>query len=391
MNGILSNLPQGALMDPREAMITQMGLGLLANSGPSLTPSSFGANFGKAGMQGLQAYQQAQQGNQQQQLFQMKLAEVQREAAERKKKEEALAALRADPKFAGLGPLLDVAPAAAIERALPKTPESPFAKPNPKDYTPDSIRKFLMTKNPADLVAAADPAKAPAESDLARLTRERDALPTNHPNRPLYDAKIKKLTEQAPPITVQNLPPDKKFEWEDKLRSDYKTDVKAFREVEDAHRIIQNALKNPSPANDMAAATKFMKLLDPGSVVRESELSMAMQASGVLDRMTNYHNMLLQGHKLTPQQRLDFAAAADTIYGSVQSKWSEMDTIYDEAAKSYGLDPRRVKMGGGSSKPPKKTSPQVEDWVSRAMKRNMVSREVAIKEGKRLGKVPEDY
>ena len=309
INGILSGMPTGILADPRQAAMLQAGLGLLQSSGPSRTPVGLGQAIGQAGMQGINAYHQTNQANQQNQLFQMKLEEMKKT----------------------------------------KEPENPFAKISPKDYTPESIRKFSMTRNPADLVAAADPAKAPTESDLAKLTREMAALPENHPNKPLYAAKIKKLTEQAPPITVQNLPPDKKFEWEDKLRADYKTDVKAFREVEDAHRIIKGALANPSPANDMAAATKFMKLLDPGSVVRESELNMAMQASGVLDRMANYHNLLLKGQKLTPQQRQDFAAAADIIYNNVQAKWGEMDKIYDESANAYGLDPRRVKMGGGSA------------------------------------------
>lgn len=342
MNGSLYPQPQGSLMDPRSAMLTQMGLGLLSSSGPSRTPVSLGQAFGQAGTQGMHAYNIAQRTATDEQA---RLAQEE----ERKKKELALARLKADPRFANLGSLLDVSPSAAIEQAFPKGGESPFAKINPKDFTQESVMKFSMTKNPADLVAATDTAKAPAESDLAKLTRERDALPATHPNRPLYDAKIKKLTEQAPPISIQNLPPDKKFEWEDKLRSDYKADVKAFREVEDAHRIIKGALKNPSPANDMAAATKFMKLLDPGSVVRESELMMAMQASGVIDRMSNYHNMLLQGYKLTPTQREDFSKAADLIYGNVNAKWSEMDKIYDESATAYGLDPRRVKMGGGST------------------------------------------
>jgi hypothetical protein len=198
MNGILSGMPTGILADPRQAAMLQAGLGLLASSGPSRTPVGLGQAIGQAGMQGINAYNQTNQANQQQQLFQMKLAEVQREMDERKKKEAALAALRADPRFANLGPLLDVAPAAAIERAYPKPDnDSPFAKVNPKDFTPESVRKFSMTKNPSDLVAVADPAKTPAESDLAKLTRERDALPAQHPNRPLYDAKIKKLTEQA--------------------------------------------------------------------------------------------------------------------------------------------------------------------------------------------------
>lgn len=354
MNSLLYPQPQGALMDPRSAMITQMGLGMLSAGGPQSTPMGLGQAFGQAGQQGMQAFQQANQANQQQQMFAMKMAEVQREAEERKKKEAAMAALRADPRFAGLGSLLDVAPAAAIEQAYPKGGESPFAKVSPKDYTPDSVRKFSMTKNPADLVAVADPATKPTPSELLKYQTElaefkAKGIPDTDPRVQQHQAKIKKLTENAPPLTIQNLPPDKKFEWEDKLRSDYKNDVKAFREVEDAHRIIKGALKNPSPANDMAAATKFMKLLDPGSVVRESELAMAMQTTGMVDRISNYHSMLMSGQKLTPQQREDFSKAADLIYGNVNAKWAEMDKIYDESATAYGLDPRRVKMGGGAT------------------------------------------
>jgi hypothetical protein len=347
MSGILDYI------NPSQLALLGASSSLLQAGGPSRTPVSFGQALGQGIQGGLGGLQQAQQFQQMEQMNQFRAAqaeEMKRKAAAQAQQQEAMERLKADPRFAGLGDLLQVHPEAAIKQAFP-TPagaDSPFAKINPKDFTPESVRKFSMTKNPADLVAAS-PDKTATESDLARLTRERDAFPADHPNRALWDAKIKKVTEQGPAIEIKNLPPDRKFEWEDKLRSDYKTDVKAYREVEDAHRIIKGALQNPTPANDMAAATKFMKLLDPGSVVRESELQMAMQASGVLDRMANYHNLLLRGQKLTPQQREDFAAAADIIYNNVQSKWREMDSIYDESAKAYGLDPRRVKMGGGAA------------------------------------------
>lgn len=195
----LYDMPNGALMDPRSAMLMQTGLGLMANSGPSLMPVSFGQSLGKAGAQGVNAYNQTLQANQQ-------LLEAQRAEQERKKREAAMAQLKADPRFAGMGALLDVAPAAAIQQAFqkPEKPESPFAKINPKDYTQESVLKFSMTKNPADLVAAPDAPKPPAESDLSKLTRERDALPQGHPNRALYDAKIKKLTTHQPLVTVDN-------------------------------------------------------------------------------------------------------------------------------------------------------------------------------------------
>lgn len=101
-----------------------------------------------------------------------------------------------------------------------------------------------------------------------------------------------------------------------KLRGEFKSEpiYKAHQEVQAAHSQIKEALKLESPAGDLAGATKIMKILDPGSVVRESELGMAMAASGLMDRITNYAQMTLSGQKLTPTQRKDFQKLADALY-----------------------------------------------------------------------------
>ena len=74
------------LNDPRSQGILQMGLALLANSGPSLAPKSFGSTLGNAGMQGLQAAQQARQMNAQEQLRRAQLAEIQRKTRDEEEK-----------------------------------------------------------------------------------------------------------------------------------------------------------------------------------------------------------------------------------------------------------------------------------------------------------------
>ena len=79
-------------------------------------------------------------------------------------------------------------------------------------------------------------------------------------------------------------------ETERKMADDYRAQSKGFGEASSAYKQINATLDSAtkSPAATLAAATKFMKILDPGSVVRESELGMALQASGVLDRAANY-------------------------------------------------------------------------------------------------------
>ena len=99
-----------------------------------------------------------------------------------------------------------------------------------------------------------------------------------------------------------------------------------------------------------AAATKFMKLLDPGSVVRESELGMAMAASGVIDRATNYVNVLQSGRVLTPNQVKDFKAITEQIYGASQAGQRQVDETYKEYARANGLRPEMILQDLGQNK-----------------------------------------
>lgn len=138
--------------------------------------------------------------------------------------------------------------------------------------------------------------------------------------------------------------PKETFKNERDLRNDFQglPTTKAFREVQTAYDQINYALSNPSAANDLAAATKFMKLLDPGSVVRESELAMAMAATGKLDRLSNYFNMLSTGQKLTPQQRKDFYASARGLYEAASNRYNELATEFRGMAQDYQLNPDRI-------------------------------------------------
>lgn len=143
-------------------------------------------------------------------------------------------------------------------------------------------------------------------------------------------------------------------ETEMKLGDDYRTQSKGFKEVGDAYRTINATLDQAakSPAATLAAATKFMKLLDPGSVVRESELGMALAASGVFDRATNYFNVLQSGRVLTPNQVKDFKKITGQIYEAAQTGQRDIDASYTQQAKQYGLRPEMVVQDLGQNKAP---------------------------------------
>jgi hypothetical protein len=136
-----------------------------------------------------------------------------------------------------------------------------------------------------------------------------------------------------------------------KLRGDFRSEpiYKAHQDVVSAHSQITTSLKQASPAGDLAGATKLMKILDPGSVVRESELGMAMAASGLLDRATNYATMVMNGQKLTPTQRKDFMTLADSLFQESQKQYNIKAGEYQEIAVRNGLNKTDVvgKLSGG--------------------------------------------
>lgn len=134
------------------------------------------------------------------------------------------------------------------------------------------------------------------------------------------------------------------FNNEMKLRDDFKQEpiYKAHQEVQSAYQQIKSSLGQKSPAGDLAGATKIMKLLDPGSVVRESELGMAMAASGLMDRIANYAQMTLNGTKLTPTQRKDFQDLADKLHDASVQQFNTKRKDYETLGKDYGLNSGRA-------------------------------------------------
>jgi hypothetical protein len=142
------------------------------------------------------------------------------------------------------------------------------------------------------------------------------------------------------------------FKNERDLRNDFKSEpiYKAHTEVKSAYSQIKAGIEQNSPAGDLAAATKFMKILDPTSVVRESELNMAIEASGLGDRAMNLLPRIINGVKLTPAQRKDFGKLAKEFYDLSEKAYQDKATEYKGVAKDYGLNADRV--GGSAQKPP---------------------------------------
>lgn len=159
-----------------------------------------------------------------------------------------------------------------------------------------------------------------------------------------------KLVPQGQPapkgsLVDVNVKGDQKiFDNENKLRDDFKKEAKTFVDVRDGYTRMKSALeqKDITAASTLAGATSFMKLLDPGSVVRESELGMALAATGAIDRALNYINVLKKGKVLTESQRKDFLAIGEQLYNAAEKNHIALEDQYKENARQYNLDETRV-------------------------------------------------
>lgn len=135
------------------------------------------------------------------------------------------------------------------------------------------------------------------------------------------------------------------FDEESKTRKEWESNLvtKATRDVASAAgKVAKVAGGPPSAAGDISLVFSYMKLLDPGSVVREGEQALARNAAGVPDIVRNQYNRLLKGETLAPAQRKDFAKRAVELY---DVHWQQQQTYNEQMrgiAERRGLDTRNV-------------------------------------------------
>lgn len=139
-----------------------------------------------------------------------------------------------------------------------------------------------------------------------------------------------------------------RFGNEDKLRDEHQKLSGTFIDVRDAYgRILSNA-EEQTAASDLSLIFNYMKMLDPGSVVREGEFANAQNSAGVPDRIRSRYNNVLSGERLAENTRQDFIQTAQDLYSTQLASQRYLDKNYEDLATSYGLDPKKVVLDFGS-------------------------------------------
>lgn len=126
------------------------------------------------------------------------------------------------------------------------------------------------------------------------------------------------------------------------LRKEFTSQSRDFIAVRDSFAKIRSAAENPSAAGDLSLIFNFMKMLDPGSVVREGEFATAQNAAGVDDQVRNLYNRAITGERLNPEQRADFVGQANRIFVSQANLQEDLEGTFRGIAERQGFDPENV-------------------------------------------------
>lgn len=135
---------------------------------------------------------------------------------------------------------------------------------------------------------------------------------------------------------------------ESRLRGELRTLTRDFRTVRDSYGKILSVANDPSAAGDLSLIFAYMKLLDPTSVVRESEQATAENARGVPDTVRNLYNKVMVGERLPPAQRQDFIKQARNLYSSQATTVADTRRQYRDLAERLGVNPDNIDIDFGA-------------------------------------------
>jgi hypothetical protein len=124
------------------------------------------------------------------------------------------------------------------------------------------------------------------------------------------------------------------------LRSSFLNQAQPHIQISQAYRKIESA--PDTAAGDMSKIFGFMKILDPGSTVREGEYASAENARGVPDTVKAQYNKVISGQRLSPDQRVQFTQAAGDLVNSQKQQFGEVAKYYGDISSRNRINPENI-------------------------------------------------
>jgi hypothetical protein len=133
-----------------------------------------------------------------------------------------------------------------------------------------------------------------------------------------------------------------------KVEMDLAKQFRADKTVQ-AHQLMQNEMRQlealaaeGNPQSDQALITKFAKILDPGSVVRETEFAITEKGGGMLTSLQNTLDKARGTGRLQPEQRAQMLQAARSLTSGVGEEYAKKRKEYSDQGALYGARPEAI-------------------------------------------------
>ena len=218
------------------------------------------------------------------------------------------------------------------------------------------------TATNAEEKAKADAAKAKADAEKARIEAQyaegvaKDAikkraadlgLTTAQTNQALATTRKLGTETQKAALELQAIKdgvgdPKERFAQEEKIRKEWQGRSKMYGELQGTFSTLKASADSANGPGDIALITGFMKMLDPGSVVRETEFATARDTAGLFMQLQNRLQKAQNGQLLSPEQRKEYVALSQKYLDAAQTRAAQERKDLGIVVKNYNLNPQNV-------------------------------------------------
>jgi hypothetical protein len=216
-----------------------------------------------------------------------------------------------------------------------------------EDRRKTQLQPFKLRQETADAIvkeaeAKFAPQKFGLEIDLTKsqIEQARAARRAQDAAAAKSGAEAARARAEADQMAAGIIPVEKRPEAEGKFRKEYSDQTKGYQEVKSAYGRVLASEDNA--VGDLSLIFGYMKMLDPGSVVREGEFATAQNAAGVPERIQNIYNQVVSGQRLSPSQRQSFKGQAGKLYSTAQTQEAQVRQGIERIAKGYGLNTANI-------------------------------------------------
>lgn len=207
----------------------------------------------------------------------------------------------------------------------------------------------------------------PAAGGTGKGKTPEEIAKTEAETRNLDARTAKILTDLKNDGDKGELSADKKFDYEQKLSDKYYARTKNYQDVKTSYDTLLTSAKADSGPGDLALITSFMKMLDPGSVVRETEFANAQDTAGLYNRVKNMVTKWKSGERLGAEDRERFVSLSRQYMEAADQREQTVRNQIGQTIQNYGLNAENIFPEKATTEKPKPQTAQGPPKVYQTM------------------------